>query len=162
MVLAKALRELVRDALREEARVDEDQGGLESANEPREAVVDVAPLLTGGDGFEVGGRHFDLQVEVALVTEVDDGAIGAYEVGAFDFDYGTRGCGKRRRSGGDWVRWIAHGAPRIEILSYARWCVVIVRVYWSRYVVGADEEGGDFFYGPLGGAETDTGGALLA
>ena len=38
-----------------------------------------------GDGLEVGRRHFDMQVEVALVPEVDDGAVGANEVGAFDF-----------------------------------------------------------------------------
>ena len=64
------------DALGEAARVDEDEGRAVLADQLGEAVVDVAPLLAGGDGLEVGRRHLDRQVEVALVAEVDDHAVG--------------------------------------------------------------------------------------
>jgi hypothetical protein len=41
------------------------------ADQAGEAVVDVGPLLARGDGLEVGGRHLDMELEVALVAEVD-------------------------------------------------------------------------------------------
>ena len=68
VVLAQTLRELMRYAFGQTPRVDEDQGRFVGAYEPGEAVVDVAPLLTGSDGLEVRRRHFYLQVEVALVA----------------------------------------------------------------------------------------------
>ena len=71
-LFAEALAQVVGDALREAPRVDEDERRAVGADQAGEAVVDVGPLLLGRDGLEVGRRHFDVEVDVALVAEVDD------------------------------------------------------------------------------------------
>ena len=74
-LLSQPLRQVVRDALREPARVDEDQGRAMPADQLRQPPVQVRPLLRRHHRFEVGRRHLDGQVDVALVAEVDDGAV---------------------------------------------------------------------------------------
>ena len=83
-LLAEAVAQVVGDALGQGAGVDEDQGGVVLDDQIGEAVVDVIPLLAGGDGFEVGGGRFDGEVQVALVAEVDG-------------DAGRASPGRRRR-----------------------------------------------------------------
>ena len=62
------------------------------------SVVDVVPLLAGGDGFEVGGRRFDRQVQIPLVPQVDSDAgagvarlVGAGEEGGQFLDWALGG-----------------------------------------------------------------------
>jgi hypothetical protein len=71
----------VGDALGHAPRVDEDQGRPVRADEGREAVVDLAPLLVRGDGLEIRPGELDGQIEIAPVPDVDDGArtVGAGE-----------------------------------------------------------------------------------
>ena len=71
---AEPLAERVRDPLRGTPRVDEDQRRPVRADEGRQSVVDLPPLLVRGDGLQIGRRHLDGQVEVAPVPEVDDRA----------------------------------------------------------------------------------------
>ena len=82
--LAEAVAQVVGDTLGQGAGVDEDEGGVVLDDEVGEAVVDVVPLLAGGDGFEVGGWGLDGEVEVALMAEIDGdaGAGVALVVGA--------------------------------------------------------------------------------
>ena len=61
VLLADALGEGEGDALGEAAGVDEDEGRAVLRDELGEAVVDVAPLLAGGDGLEVRGRDLDFE-----------------------------------------------------------------------------------------------------
>ena len=75
VLLADALRELVRDPLREPPRVDEDERRAVLRDQLGDALVDLAPLLGRGDRLEVSRRQLDGEVEVALVAEVDDRAV---------------------------------------------------------------------------------------
>jgi hypothetical protein len=72
--LAEALAKVVGDTLREAAGIDEDEGGAVGTDQLGDPVVELAPLLPAGDGLEVGGRDLDVELDVALVAEVDDGA----------------------------------------------------------------------------------------
>ncbi len=144
-VLAETLAQVVGDAFGEAARVDEDEGRAVGADQPGETLVDVGPLLASGDGLEVGGRHFEVQLEVALVAEVDDGAIGVRQ------RLVRQGAGDGYRSAG--VRATSPPGP----LSLRGEGEAI-----AGDVLGADEEGGDLFDGALRGAEADAGGPLLA
>jgi hypothetical protein len=76
-VLAEALSQVMRDAFRHSSGVDEHQCRLVLAHERRQTVVDFSPLLIRGDRLKVGLRHFDREVEVAFVADVDDGATSA-------------------------------------------------------------------------------------
>ena len=69
-------RQVVRDALGHAPRVDEDERRAVLVDQLGDAVVDVGPLLAGRDGLQVGRRHFDREVEVAPVPDVDDRAVG--------------------------------------------------------------------------------------
>ena len=98
--LAEAVTQIVGDALGQGSGVDEDEGGVVLDDEVGEAVVDVVPLLAGGDGFEVGGGRFDCEIQVALVAEVDGDAgagialvVGAGEEGGKFLD-GALGGGE--------------------------------------------------------------------
>ncbi len=70
-VLAEPQREVVRDALGQRARVHEDQRRAVAGDQLGEPVVDVGELLLRRHRFEVARRHLDVQLEVALVAEVD-------------------------------------------------------------------------------------------
>ena len=98
--LAEAVAQVVGDTLGQGTGVDEDQGGVVLDDEVGEAVVDVVPLLAGGDGFKVGGWGLDGEVQVALVAEVDSDAgagdtlvVGAGEEGG-EFVDGALGGGE--------------------------------------------------------------------
>ena len=74
---AETVAQVVGDALGQGAGVHKDEGGVVLDDEVGEAVVDVVPLLTGGDGLEVGGWGLDGEIEVALVAEVHgDAGVG--------------------------------------------------------------------------------------
>ena len=75
VLLAEALRELVRDALREPPRVHEHEGRTVLRDQLGDAIVDLAPLLGRRDRPELAPRHLDREVDVALVAEVDDRAV---------------------------------------------------------------------------------------
>ncbi len=66
------LGEVVGDPLRHPSRIDEDEGRPRFGDEGREAIVDLRPLLVRRDRFELRSRHFDPEVEVAPVPDVDD------------------------------------------------------------------------------------------
>ena len=80
-VFAEALREMMRHALGQAARVDEDKRGAVLADELGDAVVDLAPHFVGGDGAELVARDFDGQFHRAAVADVDDRGVVAQERG---------------------------------------------------------------------------------
>ena len=82
VLLADALGQVMRDALGQPARVDEDQRRAVAGDERGQSVVDLGPLLVRGDGRHLGVGQFDAEVEVALVAAVDDDAAGPTIVGA--------------------------------------------------------------------------------
>ncbi len=67
---------MARDAFRMSAGVDEDERRAVLARELRETVIDLRPDIARHDCFERRRGHLDLQVALADVTGVDDGAIG--------------------------------------------------------------------------------------
>jgi hypothetical protein len=69
----------MRHALRQAARVDEDQRGAVRADQIGHAVVDLVPHLVGGDGAQLVARHFDRQFHIAAMAHVDDAARVAQE-----------------------------------------------------------------------------------
>jgi hypothetical protein len=71
-VRAEPALELVRDALDQPARVDEDDRGLVRAHVAGDAVVDVRPQLVRGDRAQLPVGDFDRQVERAAVPHVHD------------------------------------------------------------------------------------------
>ena len=71
-LLAEALGELLGGSLGEGAGVDEDEGGAVLTHKLGEPVVDVGELLPGGNGLKVAGGRLDVELDVALVTPVDD------------------------------------------------------------------------------------------
>ena len=72
--LAETVAQVVGDALGQGAGVYEHQRGVVLDDEIGEAVVDVVPLLAGGDGFEVGGGRLNREIQIPLVTEVNGDA----------------------------------------------------------------------------------------
>ena len=70
-VFAQALGQMMGHALRQAARIDEDQGGAVGADQLGGAVVDLAPHLVGGHGAELVARHFDGQLHGAAMAHVD-------------------------------------------------------------------------------------------
>ena len=75
LVLAEPLSELMRDALDQAARVDEDDRRAVRLRVRDDAIVDVGVQLVRGDRAELVTRDFDAEIERALVADVDDGAI---------------------------------------------------------------------------------------
>src|SRR5262249_32839763 len=73
-LLAQALAQVMRYPLREASRVDEDQRRAVGPDQTRQAVVDVRPLLLGRHSLQVRRRHLDIELQVALVPQVDDDA----------------------------------------------------------------------------------------
>src|SRR5437016_14618524 len=65
-----------RDALGLPPGVDEYQRSAVPANELRQAVVDLRPHLPRHHRLERGGGDLELQVALADVSRVDDGAVG--------------------------------------------------------------------------------------
>ena len=75
VLLAEPLRELMRHALRHPPRVHEHEGGAMSGDQLGDAVVDLAPLLRRRDRTQLAPGYLDREVDVALMAEVDDGAV---------------------------------------------------------------------------------------
>ena len=75
VLFVQTLGQVVGHPLRQAAGVHEYQSSVMGADQLRQAVVDVTPLLGGADGLEVGRRHLDAYVEVALVAGVYDRAV---------------------------------------------------------------------------------------
>ena len=74
---AEPLGQVARDALGLAAGVDEHQRGAMLAHELREAIVDLRPDLPGHHRFQRRGRDLELQIALAHVPGIDDGAVGA-------------------------------------------------------------------------------------
>ena len=92
-VVAQAGAELVREPFGEPPGVDEHERGAVLADEHGDAIEDVAHLLGRRDRFELAFGELQREVEVALVTRVDDHrqlAI-AHEQPADRFDRPLRG-----------------------------------------------------------------------
>src|SRR5712691_3203922 len=73
-VLAEQLRQLMSDSFRQPPRVDEDQRAAMRVDQFDHTSVDLGPMLVGADGAEFQLRHFNREVELARVADVDDGA----------------------------------------------------------------------------------------
>ena len=80
VLLAQPLREVVRGSFRQPACVHEHEGCPVLADQLRQPVVDVAPLLAGADRLQVCRRHVDCHIQVALVSGVNDGAVALLRV----------------------------------------------------------------------------------
>ena len=78
---ADALAQMERDPFRQSPGVHEHQGGAVLENQGRDAVVDLAPHLIAGDRAEFGWRDFNGEVELAPVSDVDDGRSRACRAG---------------------------------------------------------------------------------
>src|SRR5262245_18484585 len=91
-VLAESLAEVMRNAPREAAGVDEDEGGAVLADQLGDAVVDLAPHLVGGDRAKLVARDLDTDLHRSHVADVDDGIVVAQEGG--DILDGTDGRGE--------------------------------------------------------------------
>ena len=78
-ILAQALGQVVRHALGQAARVDEDQRGAILADQLGDAVVDLAPHFVGGDRAELVARHLDREIHGAAMAHVDDAGAVAEE-----------------------------------------------------------------------------------
>ena len=74
VLLPKAQRQLVRDALRQATRVHEDQRRPMFGDQLRQPVVDLAPLLARRDRLQRARRHLHAELQITLVPEVDDRA----------------------------------------------------------------------------------------
>ena len=73
LVLAEPFAELMGDALRQLAGVDEDQRALVPADQFDQPFVDLGPVFVGADRLELLARHFDGEVHVADVADVHHG-----------------------------------------------------------------------------------------
>ena len=71
-VVAEAFAQLMRDPLGKPPGVDEHEGRPVLADVRGDAIEHVRHLLRAGDGFELAFGQLDREVEVALVTGVDD------------------------------------------------------------------------------------------
>ena len=71
------LRQRMRDALGQPARVDEDERRSMRQDMARDAVVDLRPHLAGRHGAQFVVRNFDREVHFAAVADIDDRGIRA-------------------------------------------------------------------------------------
>ena len=94
LVLAQALGKLMRHPLDVPARVDEDQRRPVLANELRDAIAGLVPLLLGSDSVQLVARHFDVDVERPPRAALHDGAGGPAREEASDLLDGFLGRGE--------------------------------------------------------------------
>src|SRR5262249_4484565 len=71
-IRAETVAKVMRDALGEAARIHKNERGAMLAGEFGDAIVHLAPHFVGGYGAELASGHFDRQVKLALVTNVND------------------------------------------------------------------------------------------
>ena len=76
LVLSQALAELVRHALDQTTRVDKHQGRAMRFDLFDQLVVNSRPDILANDRAKLCIRHFDPQIHLALVSDVDDRAVG--------------------------------------------------------------------------------------
>ena len=76
VLLAEALGQMPRDALGLPPGVDEYQRSAVLAHELRQTVIELRPDFPGHHRFERRGGNLQLQVALAHVPRVDDGAVG--------------------------------------------------------------------------------------
>ncbi len=74
--LAQTLRQLVRHAFDQTARVDEDQRRVVRLNLRHELIVDRGPDILADNRSELFIGHLDVKLHLALVTDIDNGAAG--------------------------------------------------------------------------------------
>ena len=72
-LLADALTELVRESLGEPTGVHEHECGAVVGHELGDPVQHIAHLIGRGDGLELTTGQLELEIEIALVSDVDDG-----------------------------------------------------------------------------------------
>ncbi len=78
---AEPLGELVRHALGQPPRVDEDERSAVRLDQPDQALVDLLPHLVRHHRLERRAGHLDGEIRVAIVAAVDDGAFGIPRAG---------------------------------------------------------------------------------
>ena len=71
LVLTKPLGQLMSDAFRQFAGIDEDERAAVFLDELHEPFVDFGPVLVGANGLQLLPGHFDGQVHVAEVADID-------------------------------------------------------------------------------------------
>src|SRR5947207_12356182 len=94
--LTQPLGKMMRYALCEPTRVDEDQRGAVLCGESGEPVVNFRPHFVGRNWSKLAAGNFDCQVQLAAMTDLDDrriGAIAANQKTRHEFDRSLR-CGK--------------------------------------------------------------------
>ena len=73
-LFAELLGQAKRDPLGQPPRVDEHQRAAVRLDQLRQPLIDFAPMLVRADGRQLLRRHFQAQVEIAGVADVDDRA----------------------------------------------------------------------------------------
>ena len=63
----------MRHTLHQPPRIHKDERGAVLPGELRKAVVDLVPHFVGGHGTKLACRNLDSKVQLAPVTDVDDG-----------------------------------------------------------------------------------------
>src|SRR6266404_3216493 len=76
LALAEPFGQLVRHTLDQAARVDENQARAVPSNLLDELVIDRRPNILANDRAKLVIGNFDAQLHLALMPDVDDGAIG--------------------------------------------------------------------------------------
>ena len=93
---AQSFAQMVGDALRQPAGVDEHQRGAMLLDQFHQAVVNLVPHFVGGDRPQRRAGHFHCEIELPLVSDIHDHrrrpAVAGQEVG--DFFDGLLGGGK--------------------------------------------------------------------
>ena len=74
-VFAQQLRQVVRDPLGHAAGVDENQRAAMRLDQLAQPGIDFGPLFVHTDGAQVTLGSLDRQIEIPLMTDVDDGAV---------------------------------------------------------------------------------------
>ena len=73
---AQTLRQLVRHAFDQTARVDKNQRRAVRLNLRHELIVDRGPDILADNRSELFIGHLDVKLHLALVTDIDNGAAG--------------------------------------------------------------------------------------
>ena len=74
--VANSFAKMTSYSFGESPRINEDESGVVLANQFGESIVDFIPYLSGHDCLKWCVRQLDGQIKLALVTAVDDRAVG--------------------------------------------------------------------------------------
>src|SRR5258705_10203061 len=69
-------RKLMRHSFRQSPRIDEEQRGTMLSDKLNYAVINFVPHLVGGDRTESAAWNFDREIELTLVSNIDNHRIG--------------------------------------------------------------------------------------